>query len=118
MRFVTYRTVETEPRLGLLHDGLVIDVEYFGDAIGQDLPSTMLDFIDLGPIGPRFLREAIDSATTADLVGTSLPAGNVTLLAPIPRPRKRSEEHTSELQSLMRNSYPVFYLKNKNNTSP
>ena len=43
MRFVTYRTVETEPRLGLLHDGLVIDVEYFGDAIGNDLPSTMLD---------------------------------------------------------------------------
>src|SRR3546814_19859707 len=88
MLFVTYRTDETEPRLGLLHDGLVIDVEYFGDAIGQDLPSAMLDFIDLGPIGPRFLREAIDSATTADLVGTSLPAGNVTLLAPIPRPRQ------------------------------
>ncbi|HET6525691.1 fumarylacetoacetate hydrolase family protein [Sphingopyxis sp.] len=88
MRFVTYRTVETEPRLGLLHDALVIDVEYFGNAVGQDLPSTMLDFIDLGPIGLRFLREAIDSATTADLIGTSLPEGNVTLLAPIPRPRK------------------------------
>ena len=70
MRFVTYRTVETEPRLGLLHDGLVIDVEYFGDAIGQDLPSTMLDFIDLGPIGLRFLKEAIAGATAADLVGT------------------------------------------------
>src|SRR3546814_10439395 len=26
----------------------------------------------------------------------------------------RSEEHTSELQSLMRNSYAVSYLKNKN----
>src|SRR3546814_10814047 len=26
---------------------------------------------------------------------------------------KRSEEHTSELQSLMRNSYAVFCLKNK-----
>src|SRR3546814_7505114 len=25
--------------------------------------------------------------------------------------RLRSEEHTSELQSLMRNSYPVFFLK-------
>src|SRR3546814_2981210 len=25
----------------------------------------------------------------------------------------RSEEHTSELQSLMRNSYDVFYLKHK-----
>src|SRR3546814_1282253 len=29
----------------------------------------------------------------------------------------RSEEHTSELQSLMRISYAVFCLKNKNNKS-
>src|SRR3546814_3004769 len=28
----------------------------------------------------------------------------------------RSEEHTSELQSLMRNSYDVFCLKKKNTT--
>src|SRR3546814_3884004 len=28
---------------------------------------------------------------------------------------QRSEEHTSELQSLMRNSYAVFCLKNKKN---
>src|SRR3546814_4807467 len=33
------------------------------------------------------------------------------------RPRARSEEHTSELQSLMRISYAVFCLKKKNNTS-
>src|SRR3546814_1139634 len=30
------------------------------------------------------------------------------------RLRSRSEEHTSELQSLMRNSYAVFCLKKKN----
>src|SRR3546814_10431746 len=30
------------------------------------------------------------------------------------RQLKRSEEHTSELQSLMRNSYAVFCLKKKN----
>src|SRR3546814_4397345 len=30
----------------------------------------------------------------------------------------RSEEHTSELQSLMRISYAVFCLKKKKNTSP
>src|SRR3546814_7091431 len=30
----------------------------------------------------------------------------------------RSEEHTSELQSLMRNSYAVFRLKQKTNTTP
>src|SRR3546814_4798608 len=31
-------------------------------------------------------------------------------------PQLRSEEHTSELQSLMRNSYAVFCLKNKKKT--
>src|SRR3546814_3733541 len=30
-----------------------------------------------------------------------------------PEPLRRSEEHTSELQSLMRNSYAVFCLKKK-----
>src|SRR3546814_9494648 len=32
-------------------------------------------------------------------------------------PKGRSEEHTSELQSLMRISYAVFCLKKKNNKS-
>src|SRR3546814_6076590 len=40
--------------------------------------------------------------------------------SPLPRQRRgsvfpRSEEHTSELQSLMRISYAVFCLKKKNN---
>src|SRR3546814_1895227 len=33
---------------------------------------------------------------------------------PLPRKPLRSEEHTSELQSLMRNSYAVFCLKTTN----
>src|SRR3546814_8986114 len=33
-----------------------------------------------------------------------------------PRTTRRSEEHTSELQSLMRNSYAVFCLKINNST--
>src|SRR3546814_9406590 len=33
-------------------------------------------------------------------------------------PRARSEEHTSELQSLMRISYAVFCLKKKKTTTP
>src|SRR3546814_4289657 len=36
--------------------------------------------------------------------------------SPITRAPGRSEEHTSELQSLMRNSYAVFCLKKKKNT--
>src|SRR3546814_1311371 len=35
---------------------------------------------------------------------------------PHPQVATRSEEHTSELQSLMRNSYAVFCLKKKNKT--
>src|SRR3546814_15312382 len=37
-------------------------------------------------------------------------------LAPIQSALSRSEEHTSELQSLMRNSYAVFCLKKKTTT--
>src|SRR3546814_7743844 len=33
------------------------------------------------------------------------------------RPARRSDEHTSELQSLMRNSYAVSCLKTKKNTT-
>src|SRR3546814_4424806 len=36
--------------------------------------------------------------------------------APLNTPVTRSEEHTSELQSLMRNSYAVFCLKKKHKT--
>src|SRR3546814_1147769 len=36
---------------------------------------------------------------------------------PYYRPTRRSEEHTSELQSLMRISYAVFCLKKKNTRS-
>src|SRR3546814_10342038 len=53
-----------------------------------------------------------------DAVGPQiLPCENVELAAARPlgeaRGRKRSEEHTSELQSLMRISYAVFCLKKK-----
>src|SRR3546814_8922615 len=37
---------------------------------------------------------------------------------PARKPRMRSEEHTSELQSLMRISYAVFCLKKKKNKQP
>src|SRR3546814_2059315 len=39
-----------------------------------------------------------------------------TLMPCVPRSAGRSEEHTSELESLMRNSYAVFCLKKKTNT--
>src|SRR3546814_1248073 len=45
------------------------------------------------------------------------PGRRVALYHSLARP-DRSEEHTSELQSLMRTSYAVFCLKKTNETSP
>src|SRR3546814_2014308 len=80
--------------------------------------------------------EAPRSALMLPLVGSALTAIATGIWAAISRPdgwvlavvgcvgvlaanrrRSRSEEHTSELQSLMRISYAVFCLKKKNKTT-
>src|SRR3546814_5295747 len=53
--------------------------------------------------GPQLARVHADHAAAA---------------TPEPAQRRRSEEHTSELQSLMRISYAVFCLKKKNKQDP
>ena len=89
MRLVTYRSVvDAAARLGVVESDLVIDVERLGAKTGQALPSTMLDFIDLGPVALSALREALDDQRGRWPVGAALPLRNVRLLAPIPRPRK------------------------------
>src|SRR3546814_1268488 len=72
------------------------------DVIFYDLPPTIVARIGLPPSGYRYVRVASDILMIA--VGTGLVVDAV-----------RSEEHTSELQSLMRISYAVFCLKKKNN---
>src|SRR3546814_8644725 len=61
------------------------------------------------PIGPSLSIQQHNSDLTKQRMGK-----------PSPSQSGRSEEHTSELQSLMRNSYAVFCLKTKkpDNTSP
>jgi 2-keto-4-pentenoate hydratase/2-oxohepta-3-ene-1,7-dioic acid hydratase in catechol pathway len=88
MRLATYRIGQEAARLGLISNGLCIDVARLGAAGGIAFPHTMLEFIDLGPVALNALKSLADSATPAMLVGASVPEGNVTLLAPIPRPRK------------------------------
>src|SRR3546814_8953327 len=46
--------------------------------------------------------------------GSASPARSISMASPIWPTHARSEEHTSELQSLMRISYAVFCLKKKN----
>src|SRR3546814_10485268 len=58
--------------------------------------------------------EAVDGAPF--VVRLKAPLDGETTIADQVHGAVRSEEHTSELQSLMRISYAVFCLKNKNNT--
>src|SRR3546814_5840218 len=52
------------------------------------------------------------------LISTTKPRRSNTSKASLGRTALRSEEHKSELQSLMRISYAVFCLKKKNTTDP
>jgi len=88
MRLATYRIGQESARLGLITNGLCIDVARLGAAAGIALPATMLELIDLGPVALAALKQIAADATPAMLVGASVPEGNVTLLAPVPRPRK------------------------------
>src|SRR3546814_5211526 len=58
------------------------------------------------PKGRSSKKRSPDSPRTDAITSASLTS---------PRPETRSEEHTSELQSLMRISYAVFCLKKKKN---
>src|SRR3546814_1511863 len=53
-------------------------------------------------------------ASPSDVTASALVRRSVSVRWRTSRPRLRSEEHTSELQSLMRISYAVFCLKKKN----
>src|SRR3546814_2770724 len=81
----------------------------------HELPSAAIAFV-------RALPEKVELATLGDcriayrsLGGAEFAehgdGGNIG-----PFEHRRSEEHTSELQSLMRNSYPVFRLNTKTRT--
>ena len=88
MKLVTYRLGQKESRLGVIQDSLIIDVQNFGERIDLSLPSSMLEFIDLGSIAVSSLSEILSKTKARDFVGVSVPIENAKILAPIPRPRK------------------------------
>src|SRR3546814_10913006 len=63
--------------------------------------------------GGRWIRQPLGHQPGADLVETIEQSEPQERRRVVQRPPPRSEEHTSELQSLMRISYAVFCLKKK-----
>src|SRR3546814_8431639 len=79
-----------------------------------------LSLVGLGIFGPGIASGIVSGGpqlSAGAAVGTGMAAGGmVTLGAGAVGAAARSEEHPSELQSLMRISYSVFCLDNKNIT--
>src|SRR3546814_7218499 len=79
---------------------------YLGDGMMAEAPGTG-GKVQIVPVSknPDFIRRVLPEASSVSGIG------GVSQLGSTPRP----EEHTSELQSLMRISYAAFCLKKKNN---
>src|SRR3546814_7285323 len=99
-----------------------MDIEFaYGDAFGLDSAQQLLEYRQIGSgFDDQFQGAAAGKPESVgivfgDAVDRDLWRGMVQQAFVPDAPR--SEEHTSELQSLMRNSYAVFCLKKKKTTN-
>ncbi|MGH2665569.1 fumarylacetoacetate hydrolase family protein [Flavobacterium sp.] len=88
MKLATYTINHIVPRLGVVLDNHMIDLEDLAKIKKESLPSTMLDLIDLGLPEVARIQLLIDSLTAEEKSNCEYPLSNVTFLAPIPKPRK------------------------------
>lgn len=88
MKLLTYKTTDSEARLGFMHNNQVIDMEDFGEISNFPLPSTMLELIDMGYELVEELNDMLADTETSLLQEIAYEMDEVTLLAPIPKPRK------------------------------
>ncbi len=88
MKLLTYKTQDTEPRLGFIHNNQVIDMQDFGDVSNFPLPNDMLELIDMGfEIIPE-ITEMIAETPENFVEEIAYEMNEVTILAPIEKPRK------------------------------
>lgn len=88
MKLLTYKTQDTEPRLGFIHNNQVIDMEDFGEISNFPLPNDMLELIDLGFEIIAEITEIISETSKEFFDEVAYEMSEVTILAPIEKPRK------------------------------
>lgn len=88
MKLLTYKTQDTEPRLGFLHNNRVVDMEDFGEISNFPLPNDMLDLIDMGFEIIAEITELVSETEENSFEEISYELDEVTFLAPIEKPRK------------------------------
>lgn len=88
MKLLTYKTQDTEPRLGFIHNNQVIDMEDFGEISNFPLPNDMLELIDMGFEIIAEISELISETPEIFFEEIAYEMNEVTILAPIEKPRK------------------------------
>src|SRR6218665_133494 len=88
MKLLTYKTTSGEQKLGILHNDTIIDVERLGHKTNETFPKTMLELIDAGLEEVGRIAYILDKANENTIAAVAVPMNEVTLLAPIPKPRK------------------------------
>ncbi len=88
MKLITYKTQDSEPRLGFIHNNQIIDMEGFGDVSNFPLPNDMLELIDMGYEVIAEITEMIAETPENFFEEISYEMKDVTILAPIEKPRK------------------------------
>jgi 2-keto-4-pentenoate hydratase/2-oxohepta-3-ene-1,7-dioic acid hydratase in catechol pathway len=88
MKLLTYKTQDTEPRLGFIHNNQVIDMGDFGEISNFPLPNDMLELIDMGFEIIAEISELISETPENFFEEIAYEMSEVTILAPIEKPRK------------------------------
>lgn len=88
MKLLTYKTQDTEPRLGFIHNNQVIDMEDFGEISNFPLPNDMLELIDMGFEIIAEISELISETPEIFFEEIAYEMNEVMILAPIEKPRK------------------------------
>ncbi|MBP6127397.1 fumarylacetoacetate hydrolase family protein [Flavobacterium sp.] len=103
MKLLTYKTQDTAPRLGFIHNNQVVDMEDFGEISNFPLANDMLELIDMGFEIIAEISELISETPENFFEEIAYEMNEVTVLAPIEKPRKNIigiglnyTEHVSE----------------------
>ena len=88
MKLLTYKTQDTEPRLGFIHNNQVIDMQDFGDISNFPLPNDMLELIDMGFEIIAEITEMIAETPENFFEEIAYEMDEVTILAPIENQEK------------------------------
>ena len=124
MKFVSYSTIQAPERLGLIIDDKIVDLANSARAIGEDLSSSMSEFL----AGEERLMERAQRVCTSLLndPDTQVIVPTARLLAPVPHPTSCRDAYAfrQHVATARRNrgaemipefdEFPVFYFTNHN----